>query len=52
MEPADFRFWYESDAGHVTPLLATTFTGDGWQPILLSGNGDWAGGWRPGAGRG
>jgi hypothetical protein len=47
LQPTDFRFWYDADAGHVTPLLATTFTAEGWQPILMSGNGDWSSGWGP-----
>jgi len=48
--PHDFRFWYDTDAGYVTPLLGSTFSvspGDGWSPILLSGNGDWSGKWGP-----
>jgi hypothetical protein len=45
--PADFRFWYDSAAGYVTPLLHTTFAAPGWTPILTSGNGDWSSGWGP-----
>lgn len=43
----DFRFWYDDDAGYVTPFLAATFTADGWDAILTSGNGDWSSGWTP-----
>ena len=45
--PEDFRFWYDSAQGYVTPLLDTTFQAPGWKPILSSGNGDWSGGWIP-----
>ncbi len=45
--PNDFRFWYDADAGYVTPILATTFTAESWRPILTSGNGDWSSGWGP-----
>lgn len=46
-EPNDFRFWYDADAGYVTPFLAATFEAEGWQPILVSGNGNWTGDWLP-----
>ncbi|OQA38293.1 MAG: hypothetical protein BWY52_03283 [Chloroflexi bacterium ADurb.Bin325] len=48
--PHDFRFWYDADAGYVTPLLDSTFDVTpvaGWSPILLSGNGNWLGQWGP-----
>ena len=47
LAPADLRFWYDEDAGYVTPLLATAFTAPDWTPILRTGNGDWAGNWAP-----
>ncbi len=50
LKPLDFRFWYDAEAGYATPLLGSTFgvsPGDGWSPILLSGNGDWSGQWGP-----
>jgi hypothetical protein len=43
----DFMFWYDEDAGYVTPLLAYTFEANGWDPILTSGNGGWAEPWQP-----
>lgn len=43
----DFKFWYDADRGYVTPLLATTFTAEGWRPILTSGNGSWGSDWQP-----
>lgn len=46
-KPHDFRFWYDDDAGYVTPLLATVFDVPGWTPILTSGNGGWQGDWKP-----
>lgn len=35
----DFRFWFDPQAGCVTPLLETTFTAEGWLPVLSTGNG-------------
>lgn len=46
-EPGDFRFWYDAEARMVTPLLGTTVSAPGWNPILASGNGDWTGDWGP-----
>lgn len=46
-EPFDFRFWYDDEAGYVTPLLASVFRAPGWTPILASGNGSWLGDWEP-----
>ncbi|MBZ0295601.1 MAG: beta galactosidase jelly roll domain-containing protein [Anaerolineae bacterium] len=46
-ETNDFRFWYDHDAGYVTPFLAATFEAEGWDAILMSGNGDWSGEWGP-----
>ena len=45
--PSDFKFWYDDDAGIVTPFLHSTFRADGWTPILLTGNGNWRGDWSP-----
>ncbi|MGC9359188.1 MAG: glycosyl hydrolase 2 galactose-binding domain-containing protein [Anaerolineae bacterium] len=47
LDPHDVRFWYDADAGMVTPFLHATFQGNGWTPILTSGNGDWSGEWHP-----
>ncbi len=43
--PDDFKFWYDSRAGFVTPLLETNFTASGFEEILTSGNGIWIGKW-------
>jgi hypothetical protein len=45
--PEDFRFWFDPQAGYVTPLLETTFTADGWRAILGTGNGGWGEAWGP-----
>ena len=41
-----FRFWYDADLDRISPLLATTFTGD-LTPVLTSGNTDDEGKWGP-----
>ncbi len=45
-EPDDFKWWYDPEVEYVTPLLETTFTADGFSPILTTGNigpdGEWA----------
>ncbi|MAS37825.1 MAG: glycoside hydrolase family 2 [Anaerolineaceae bacterium] len=46
-EPNDFRFWYDADAAYITPFLAATVEAEGWDAILRSGNGNWAGDWVP-----
>ena len=47
-EPEDFKCWHDSAAGYFRPLLSTMFEANGWQPILLNGNGTWNGGaWNP-----
>ncbi|MDW8350708.1 MAG: glycoside hydrolase family 2 TIM barrel-domain containing protein [Anaerolineae bacterium] len=46
-KPYDFRFWYNDEAGYVTPLLTTVFDAPDWMPILASGNGSWQGSWKP-----
>lgn len=46
-QPDDFKFWYDESVGYVTPLLKTTFTANGWTPILLTGNGGWGKPWEP-----
>lgn len=45
--PDDFKFWHNSQKGHMTPFLSTTFTAPGWNAILTSGNGNWKGDWQP-----
>jgi glycosyl hydrolase family 2 len=41
----DFKFWFDSDVGYVTPLLKTSFVGKAFEPILTTGepgtNGEW-----------
>lgn len=46
-DPNDFKFCYNPDKGYVTPILAKVFTVPNWEPILVSGNGDWKGDWHP-----
>jgi hypothetical protein len=46
-EPNDFRFWFDGSAGYVTPILERCFTGQGFTPILASGNGPWKTAWHP-----
>ncbi len=46
-QPDDFKFWYDAGAGYVTPLLSSVLDAPGWRAILISGNGDWHGNWRP-----
>ena len=43
--PFDFRNWYDRSADRITPILETTFTGEGFIPILQSGNTDENGEW-------
>ena len=40
------RFWYDEEVGYITPLLEATFTAQGYQPILTSGNQDAEGNWQ------
>lgn len=41
----DFRYWYNRRTGYFTPLLDRIMTGgEGWQPVLMSGNADFEGG--------
>lgn len=39
--PADFRLWYDPAQDRITPLLHTTFTADGWTPVLATGKIGW-----------
>lgn len=41
----DFSYWYDKEQDRITPLLDTTFTADGFTPILTSGNLDDSGKW-------
>jgi len=46
-QPNDFKFWFDDNAGYVTPLLDSVVSAADWTPILLSGNGNWKGQWVP-----
>ena len=41
----DFSYWYDREQDMITPLLDTTFTAEGFTPILISGNKDEEGKW-------
>ena len=41
----DFSYWYDKEQDMITPLLDTTFTAEGFTPILISGNLDEDGKW-------
>ena len=43
----DFSYWYDAKEDCITPLLDTTFTAEGFTPILLSNNMDEQGNWGP-----
>ncbi len=34
----DFKFWYDEQAGYITPILYNTFLADDFIPVLTSGN--------------
>ena len=36
-QPEDFRLWFDPAVDRISPILATTFTAEGWAPILTSG---------------
>lgn len=44
-EAFDFSSWYDKKEDRITPILETTFTGEGFRPILQSGNTDENGEW-------
>ncbi len=41
----DFSYWYDKNADMIMPILSTTFTAEGFTPILTSGNMDDKGKW-------
>jgi hypothetical protein len=45
LKSGDFSFWFDEDRGYISPILSATMSAPGWNPILSSGNGDWASGW-------
>ena len=47
--PQDFKFWFDERSGHASPILHTVLDGEGWTPILLSGDGGWSRPWGPAA---
>ncbi len=44
-EPGDFSYWYNKTQDMITPILYSTFTANGFTPILTSGNQDENGNW-------
>lgn len=44
-EPKDFSYWYDKSCDMITPILDTTFTASGFEPVLISGNQDDNGNW-------
>lgn len=44
-EKKDFSYWYDKSCDMITPILYSTFTADGFTPILTSGNMDSNGDW-------
>ena len=45
--PQDFKFWFDERLGYTSPILHTVLEGEGWAPILLSGDGGWSRPWGP-----
>ena len=37
----DFRFWYDDEAGRITPILNNLLVGEGGRPVLSSGQLGW-----------
>lgn len=46
-EEKDFAYWYDAAEDMITPVLHTTFTAEGFTPILVSGNKNEKGEWKP-----
>jgi hypothetical protein len=46
-EPNDFRLWHSPADDCIAPLLDATFTGEGFCPVLTSGNTGGDGSWEP-----
>ncbi len=44
-EPQDFKNWYNTQEDMITPIIESTFTAEGFTPILTSGNTDDDGEW-------
>lgn len=45
--PRDFWMWTDERSGMLAPLIYRVASGDGWSPILLTGNGGWGRKWEP-----
>jgi hypothetical protein len=43
----DFKFWFDENLGHASPILTSILEADGWTPILQSGDGGWGRPWGP-----
>jgi hypothetical protein len=43
----DFKFWFDENLGHASPILTSVLEADGWTPILQSGDGGWGRTWGP-----
>jgi len=41
----DFSYWYDAKEDMITPIIDSTFTAEGFEPILISGNLDENGKW-------
>ena len=41
----DFKFWFDENLGHPSPILSTVLDAEGWSSILLSGDGGWGRPW-------
>lgn len=46
-KPRDFSYWYDEKADMITPIIESTFTAEGFEPILLTANQDDNGEWKP-----
>ncbi|WP_140939264.1 glycosyl hydrolase 2 galactose-binding domain-containing protein [Sphingobacterium lumbrici] len=42
-QPFDFNLWYDGKEKCIAPILSHTMSGEGWIPILTSGNSNWLG---------
>ena len=43
----DFKFWFDENLGHASPILSTVLDVEGWSTILQSGDGGWGRPWGP-----
>lgn len=39
----DFKFWFDPASDCVTPLLRTSIDAAGWDPVVITGRGEWMG---------